>query len=124
MLHYLSKTPVFCSISRPYLSPLNSNLTNVSQGTIHKSLTGSFVFSKNGHVCVGCGTLVSTTEIPNYSEIVKDLPAVYDDKSYVGAFITDSAGYNSVYNDDTRILNRNKIQSGVTLRLLTVYLCR
>lgn len=114
----------YTSLNVIFYKHIRSNLANVSQGTIRESLTGSFVFSKNGHVCVGCGTLVSTTEIPAYSEIVKDLPAVYDGKSYVGAFITDSAGYNSVYNDGTRILNRNKIQSGVTLRLLTVYLCR
>ena len=62
-----------------------------------------------------------TSNLSAYVPIVTGLPKCKID-AVMGAFITDSAGYNSVYVNNNNIMTRKAINSGTTLRLSCFYL--
>jgi hypothetical protein len=84
-------------------------------------VNGTFYYTKVGNIVIGAGEMTITSNLSAYSPIVTGLPKSKI-QAVMGAFITDNAGYNSVYVSIDAITTRKAINSGTTLRLSCFYL--
>lgn len=103
---------------------VNGKLDTATEAIVHDNITGIFTYTKIGHMCIGCGTLITTNDIYAYSAIVSNLPQTYTGNPYPGAFVAEDNTYNDFYINGSAIVNRKPVSKGHTLRLSCIYMCQ